>query len=201
MRARIERPNRASIARAAASLRAGDLIAFPTETVYGLGADASRAEAVRKIFTTKGRPVDHPVIVHLHGADEIENWARAVPSGARKLAEAFWPGPLTLILPRGANVADAVTGGQDTVGVRVPSHPVARALIAEFGGGIAAPSANRFGRISPTSAQHVAEDLGDSVSLILDGGPCAVGIESTIVAFAGDEPMLLRPGAIAAADL
>ena len=201
MKARIERPNRASIARAAASLRAGDLIAFPTETVYGLGADASRAEAVRKIFTAKGRPVDHPVIVHLYDADEIANWARAVPRGAQKLADAFWPGPLTLILPRAARVDDAVTGGQDTVGVRVPSHPVARALIAEFGGGIAAPSANRFGRISPTSARHVADDLGDSVSIILDGGRCAVGIESTIVGFADDDPMLLRPGAIGIADL
>jgi L-threonylcarbamoyladenylate synthase len=201
MKAVIERPDRASIARAAASLRTGELIAFPTETVYGLGADASRAEAVRKIFTAKGRPVDHPVIVHLYDARDLAQWTRAVPSGAQRLALSFWPGPLTLILPRAANVADAVTGGQDTIGVRVPSHPVARALLSEFGSGIAAPSANRFGRISPTSAEHVAEDLGDAVSIILDGGPCAIGIESTIVGFAGDEPMLLRPGAIGVADL
>ena len=201
MKAVIEHPNRASIARAVAKLHAGELIAFPTETVYGLGADASRADAVRKIFAAKGRPVDHPVIVHLHESAELANWVRAVPSQAQKLAVSFWPGPLTLILPRAVNVSDAVTGGQDTVGIRVPSHPVARALLAEFGGGIAAPSANRFGRISPTTAQHVAEDLGDSVSVILDGGPCTVGIESTIVAFDGDEGMLLRPGAIGTADL
>jgi L-threonylcarbamoyladenylate synthase len=197
----IERPNRASIERAAKHLRAGELIAFPTETVYGLGADASRAEAVRKIFTAKGRPADHPVIVHLYDTGQIERWARAVPDGARKLAAAFWPGPLTLILPRAPEVADAITGGQDSVGIRVPSHPVARALLAEFGGGIAAPSANRFGRISPTIAQHVAEDLGDAVTIILDGGPCAVGIESTIVGFTSGEPMLLRPGAIKVTDL
>jgi len=201
MKSVIEHPNQASIARAVAKLHAGELIAFPTETVYGLGADAGRAEAVRKIFAAKGRPVDHPVIVHLHQAVELANWTRGVPVGAQKLAHSFWPGPLTLVLPRAVNVSDAVTGGQDTVGIRVPSHPVARALLAEFGGGIAAPSANRFGRISPTTAQHVAEDLGDSVSIILDGGPCAVGIESTIIAFADDEPMLLRPGAIGAADL
>ncbi|HVN34093.1 MAG TPA: L-threonylcarbamoyladenylate synthase [Casimicrobiaceae bacterium] len=201
MKAIIERPNRGSIARAAARLRAGELIAFPTETVYGLGADASRAEAVRKIFAAKGRPVDHPVIVHLHDTRGLAQWTRAVPSAAQALAAAFWPGPLTLILARAAEVDAAVTGGQDTVGVRVPSHPVARALLAEFGGGIAAPSANRFGRISPTSAHHVAEDLGDAVSLILDGGPCLVGIESTIVAFADNEPTLLRPGAVRVADL
>jgi L-threonylcarbamoyladenylate synthase len=201
MKAVVERPNQSSIARAAASLRAGELIAFPTETVYGLGADASRPEAVRKIFNAKGRPVDHPVIVHLYDAGELANWTRTVPSGAQKLAASFWPGPLTLILPRAPSVADAVTGGQDTVGIRVPSHPVARALLAEFGTGIAAPSANRFGRISPTTAQHVAEDLGDAVSIILDGGPCTLGIESTIVGFAGDEPMLLRPGAVGIADL
>jgi L-threonylcarbamoyladenylate synthase len=201
MSAVIERPNRASILRAAEHLRAGELIAFPTETVYGLGADASRADAVRLIFAAKGRPVDHPVIVHLYDTTELAKWTRAVPDGARKLAAKFWPGPLTLILPRATDVADAVTGGQDSVGVRVPSHPVARALLAEFGGGIAAPSANRFGRISPTTAQHVADDLGDAVSMILDGGACEVGIESTIVGFAGDDPMLLRPGAIGVSDL
>jgi L-threonylcarbamoyladenylate synthase len=201
MSAVIDRPNRASIARAAARLRAGELVGFPTETVYGLGADAARADAVRKIFAAKGRPADHPVIVHLYDTARLAKWTRSVPDGARKLAAAFWPGPLTLILPRASNVADVVTGGQDSVGIRVPSHPVARALLAEFGGGIAAPSANRFGRISPTTAQHVADDLGGAVSIILDGGPCAVGIESTIVGFTDDRPALLRPGAIGVADL
>jgi L-threonylcarbamoyladenylate synthase len=201
MNAPIERPTRASIAQAAERLRAGELVAFPTETVYGLGADAGRAEAVRRIFAAKGRPADHPVIVHLYDTGQLADWARAVPDGAKQLAAAFWPGPLTLILPRASQVADVVTGNQDCVGVRVPSHPVARALLAAFGGGIAAPSANRFGRISPTTAQHVADDLGGSVSMILDGGACVVGIESTIVAFDGDEPMLLRPGAIGLAEI
>lgn len=197
----IERPTRASIARASDLLRAGELVAFPTETVYGLGADAGRPEAVRRIFAAKGRPVDHPVIVHLYDTAQLSDWARVVPDGARNLAAAFWPGPLTLILPRTSRVADAVTGGQDSVGLRVPSHPVARALLAALGSGIAAPSANRFGRISPTRAQHVADDLGGMVAMILDGGACEVGIESTIVGFNGDEPVLMRPGAIGTARL
>jgi L-threonylcarbamoyladenylate synthase len=197
----IETATPAAIAAAADRLRAGLLVAFPTETVYGLGADAGNSEAVRKIFVAKGRPADHPVIVHLHDAAEIAHWARSVPDGARKLAAAFWPGPLTLILPRARHVSDMVTGGQDSVGLRVPSHPVARALLAAFGGGVAAPSANRFGRISPTTAAHVADDLGDAVASILDGGACDVGIESTIVAFRGETPILLRPGGIAAAAL
>lgn len=200
MMAQVEAPTAAVIARAVERLRAGDLVAFPTETVYGLGADADNPDAMRRIFAAKGRPADHPVIVHLPGPSDLDRWARAVPEGAKKLAAAFWPGPLTLILPRAAHVADIVTGGQDSVGLRVPSHPVARALLAAFaqagGRGIAAPSANRFGRISPTTARHVADDLGNAVSLILDGGACEVGIESTIVAFDGDEPMLLRPGGI-----
>jgi L-threonylcarbamoyladenylate synthase len=194
-----------SIARAAKRLRDGDLVAFPTETVYGLGADAGNADAVHRIFVAKGRPSDHPVIVHLAQLAEVDHWAREFPEGARRLATAFWPGPLTLIVPRAPHVADAVTGGQDNVGLRMPSHPVARQLLAAFAGlggsGIAAPSANRFGHVSPTAAQHVAEDLGDSVSMILDGGACDVGIESTIVAFTGREPVLLRPGGIAVADL
>ena len=192
----------AAIARAVALLQAGDLVAFPTETVYGLGADAGNAEAVRAIFAAKGRPADHPVIVHAADSDCLSTWVRDIPDGARRLAAAFWPGPLTLILPRAAHVTDAVTGGQDSVGLRVPSHPVARDLLRAFaaagGTGIAAPSANRFGRISPTTAQHVADDLAQRVALILDGGPCAVGIESTIVAFAGDEATLLRPGGVPA---
>jgi L-threonylcarbamoyladenylate synthase len=201
MTARIEPATPEAIARAVARLRAGELVAFPTETVYGLGARADDPAAVRRIFAAKGRPADHPVIVHLPDASHASRWARELPDGARKLAAAFWPGPLTLVLPRAALVSDVVTGGQDSVGLRVPAHPVARALLAGFGDGVAAPSANRFGRISPTTAQHVAEDLGDAVSMILDGGACAVGIESTIVAFAGAEPALLRPGGVPVAEL
>lgn len=186
----------AAIAAAARRLAAGDLVAFPTETVYGLGADATNEDAVRRIFAAKGRPADHPLIVHLGSAAQLMQWARVLPDGARALADAFWPGPLTLILPRAARVSDLVTGGQDSVGLRVPSHPVAQSLLRAFGGGVAAPSANRFGRISPTTAAHVAADLGDEVGTILDGGDCPLGIESTIVAFTGDEPVLLRPGAI-----
>jgi L-threonylcarbamoyladenylate synthase len=189
-----------AIADAAAALRHGDLVAFPTETVYGLGADASNADAVARIFAAKGRPADHPVIVHLAAAGALDGWARDVPDAARALAAAFWPGPLTLVLPRAARVGDFVTGGQDTVGLRVPAHPLAQALLQAFAGdgdaGLAAPSANRFGRISPTTAAHVAADLGAAVALILDGGACAVGIESTIVAFDAHGPMLLRPGGI-----
>ena len=187
----------ASIALGARLLRQGMLVAFPTETVYGLGADARNADAVRRIFTAKGRPENHPVIVHVEGLADAQAWAARMPEGARALARAFWPGPLTLIMPRASHVPDAVTGGQDSVGLRAPAHPVARALLAAFGGGIAAPSANRFGHVSPTTALHVAEDLGDEVALILDGGACDVGIESTIVAFTTDTPMLLRPGGIA----
>jgi L-threonylcarbamoyladenylate synthase len=201
MTGRIDEPTAAAIAGAVDHLRAGRLVAFPTETVYGLGADAGNPDAVRRIFAAKGRPADHPVIVHLYDTAELGRWARSVPDGARKLAATFWPGPLTLILPRAPDVADVVTGGQDSVGLRVPAHPVARALLRAFGGGIAAPSANRFGRISPTTAQHVADDLGDAVAQILDGGACAVGIESTIVAFVGDVPVLLRPGGIDVHDL
>jgi L-threonylcarbamoyladenylate synthase len=193
---RIAVPDEQTLLDAVVALQAGELVAFPTETVYGLGADASNPAAVRRIFEAKGRPTDHPVIVHLRGATHVHAWTRAFPDGAARLAAAFWPGPLTLILPRSANVSDAVTGGQDSVGLRVPAHPVAQALLEAFGGGIAAPSANRFGHVSPTRASHVADDLGDAVSLILDGGACDLGIESTIVAFIQDEPMLLRPGAI-----
>jgi L-threonylcarbamoyladenylate synthase len=194
-------PTPATLGRAVSALRAGQLVAFPTETVYGLGADAMNRAAVRRIFAAKGRPADHPVIVHVAEAARIREWSRVIPDAAMRLAAAFWPGPLTLILPRTAQVPDEVTGGQDSVGLRVPSHPVARALLAAFGGGIAAPSANRFGRISPTTAQHAADDLGDAVALILDGGACDVGIESTIVACTSETPVLLRPGAIGVSDL
>ena len=187
-------------------LRAGELVAIPTETVYGLGADASNPTAVAKIFAAKGRPADHPLIVHLPGDDHLEHWAIDIPSIAWELSEQFWPGPLTLILKRHPDVPDAVTGGQNTVGLRVPGHPMALALLREFSaaggsGGIAAPSANRFGRISPTTAQHVRDDLGDQVPLILDGGPCQVGIESTIIDLSRETPTVLRPGMISAETL
>ena len=193
----------AEIQRAVALLLAGELVAIPTETVYGLGADARNPAALAKIFSTKGRPADHPLIVHVAGGDHLDRWAREIPDLAWELAEQFWPGPLTLILKRNANVPDAVTGGQDTVGLRVPGHPVALALLRAFteaggSGGIAAPSANRFGRISPTTAQHVRDDLGASVPLILDGGPCQVGIESTIIDLSRELPVILRPGMISA---
>jgi L-threonylcarbamoyladenylate synthase len=183
---------------AVALLRAGDLVAFPTETVYGLGADARNHDAVAKIFRAKGRPADHPLIVHLPADDHLSEWAQDIPDAAWELAEQFWPGPLTLILKRRPEVPDAVTGGQDTVGLRVPGHPLALELLRRFDGGLAAPSANRFGRISPTTAEHVREEFGASIPLILDGGPCQVGIESTIIDLSRDEPVVLRPGMIGA---
>jgi L-threonylcarbamoyladenylate synthase len=191
----------APVARAVEILRRGGLVAFPTETVYGLGADASNDAAVARMYRVKGRPAAHPVIVHVADASRIDAWARDVPASARLLAERFWPGPLTLVLKRAPHVHDAVTGGQDTIGLRVPAHPLALALLRNFGGGIAAPSANRFGRISPTTAQHVRDDLGDEVDLVLDGGSCEVGIESTIVDLSSGHPVLLRPGGIAATDI
>lgn len=199
-------PSAAEYVRAVDLLRAGELVAFPTETVYGLGADAANPAAVAKIFAAKGRPADHPLIVHLAGHDAVDHWAEQVPAVAWELMEAFWPGPLTLILKKQAWVPDAVTGGQDTVGLRVPGHPVALELLRRFAasgghGGIAAPSANRFGRISPTSAAHVQEELGDRVPLILDGGSCTVGIESTIVDCSRGEAVVLRPGHISPAHL
>ncbi|KON80628.1 L-threonylcarbamoyladenylate synthase [Azoarcus sp. PA01] len=189
------------IRRAAGLLRAGELVGMPTETVYGLAADALNIAAVGRIFAAKGRPVDHPLIVHLPDARHLARWAREIPDDAFALARAFWPGPLTLILKRQHGVPDVITGGQDTVGLRVPDHPVALALLQAFGSGIAAPSANRFGRISPTTAEHVRQELGDKVALILDGGPCAVGIESTILDLSRDAPQILRPGAISAEDI
>jgi L-threonylcarbamoyladenylate synthase len=186
------------IENAAEFLRAGGLVSFPTETVYGLGADATNPQALKRIFQAKGRPSDHPLIVHLADMSELKNWAREVPRGAWLLAEAFWPGPLTIILRRGEGVSDLVTGGQDTIGLRVPSHPVAHKLLLAFGGGVAAPSANRFGHLSPTTAAHVRAELGDSVDVILDGSACPVGIESTIVDLSGAQPAILRPGHISA---
>ena len=198
--------SRSEIRRAVELLLAGEVVAIPTETVYGLGADARNPAALARIFSTKGRPADHPLIVHLAGDDHLERWAIDIPEIAWELAEQFWPGPLTLILKRRPDVPDAVTGGQGTVGLRVPGHPMALELLREFvaaggSGGVAAPSANRFGRISPTTAQHVRDDLGDTVPLILDGGPCQVGIESTIIDLSRDAPVILRPGMISAATL
>jgi L-threonylcarbamoyladenylate synthase len=191
----------ADIEQAVALLRQGELVAFPTETVYGLGADAANPAAVAKIFAAKGRPADHPLIVHIPDVSYLDRWARDVSPAARVVAEKFWPGPLTLILKRHPDVPDCVTGGQDTVGLRIPNHPVALELLKSFAGGIAAPSANKFGRISPTAAQHVRDDLGDEVALILDGGPCQVGIESTIVDMSGERTTVLRPGMLAGFDI
>ncbi len=191
----------AHVQEAAAVLRRGGLVAFPTETVYGLGADAENVVAVARLFAVKGRPTNHPLIVHIGNVEQLERWAVMIPSSARRLAQRFWPGPLTLILRRSARVPDAVTGGQDTVGLRMPAHPAALALLSAFGGGIAAPSANRFGHLSPTTAAHVRAELGSAVDSIMDGGPCRVGIESTILDLSGAQPRLLRPGAVTAAEL
>lgn len=198
---RIVRASASEIEAAVQALRDGDLVAFPTETVYGLGANAQNPAAVRRIFELKGRPANHPVIVHLDSPRYLHRWVREVPEAATKLAERFWPGPMTLVLPRNANVHDVVTGGQDTVAVRVPSHPMAQQLLTAFGGGIAAPSANRYGRLSPTRAEHVRDEFGDAVRVILDGGECQIGLESTIVAFEGERARLLRPGAVTLAQL
>ena len=185
------------IVRAVEVLRAGGLIGLPTETVYGLGADASNDLAVRRIFAVKGRPSTHPLIVHVGSVESAREWALGgLTEAGEKLATAFWPGPLTLIVKRSARASDAVTGGQDTVGLRVPRHPLALALLEAFGGGVAAPSANRFGRVSPTTAAHVLHELSDGVDLILDGGPSHVGVESTIVDVTHDPPRLLRPGGV-----
>ena len=186
---------------AVAVLKRGGLVAFPTETVYGLGADAGNPAAIGKLYAAKGRPADHPVIVHVAGMANLDEWAREISPIARRLAQRFWPGPLTLILKRVPGVSDAVTGGQDTVGLRIPSHPVAHALLEKFGGGIAAPSANRFGRVSATLAEHVRREFGDAVDFVFDGGECDVGIESTIVDATGAAPVLLRPGHITARDI
>src|SRR5437870_9662653 len=189
------------IRRAAELLKQGRLVAFPTETVYGLGADAWNPAAVKKLYAVKRRPADHPVIVHFATAEQAFTWTREVPEAAKKLAQEFWPGPLTLILKRAPRAPDFITGGQDNVGVRVPSHPVAHELLAAFGGGVAAPSANRFGAVSPTTAAHVLAELGADVDLVLEGGPTEVGIESTILDLSGDAPVVLRPGHISKGEL
>jgi len=183
------------------ALRAGGLVAFPTETVYGLGANAADAAAVARIFQLKGRPADHPVIVHLDNPRYLHRWVSDMPEIAQRLAGKFWPGPLTLILPKAEDVNSIVSGGQDSIGIRVPSHPVAQQLLTAFGGGIAAPSANRFGRLSSTKAEHVREEFGESAPLILDGGEASIGLESTIVSCLDDVARLLRPGFITRSQL
>lgn len=187
--------------RAVELLRRGGVIALPTETVYGLAANAEDELAVRRVFAIKGRPATHPLIVHIPGAEHLSAWAREVPDEAKALARAFWPGPLTLVLPRTERATDAVTGGQDTVALRVPGHPVALEVLRRLGGGVAAPSANRFGRVSPTTAEHVQRDLGTDVDLVLDGGASTVGVESTIVDLSSGAPAILRPGGLATEDV
>ncbi|MGN9796381.1 L-threonylcarbamoyladenylate synthase [Streptomyces sp. OZ13] len=189
------------IEKAAGVLRAGGLVALPTETVYGLGANAEDPAAVARIFQVKGRPPSHPLIVHIGDVEQLDDWVQDVPAAARLLAERFWPGPLTLVLRRGPRVPLEATGGLQTVAVRVPDHPVALALLSSFGGGVTAPSANRFGSVSPTTADHVRAELGDAVDFVLDGGPCEVGVESTIVDATGGAPSILRPGGVTHEDL
>jgi len=192
----VVRATQTEIEKAVETLRAGDLVVFPTETVYGLGANAANPAAVRKIFEVKGRPADHPVIVHLDDPRYLHRWVSDVPAAAQRLADMFWPGPLTLILPKADNVNDIVTGGQEGIGIRIPSHPMAQQLLTAFGGGIAAPSANRYGRLSPTKPEHVRDELGDAVHVLLDGGDSPIGLESTIVSCLNNEVRLLRPGFI-----
>lgn len=191
----------AEIREAADILRSGGLVALPTETVYGLGADAANEAAIRRIFKAKGRPFDHPLIVHIGKISDLSQWVLEVPENAERLAKAFWPGPLTLILKKQPHVLNIVTGGQDTVGIRMPNHPLALALLQTFGGGVVAPSANQFTHVSPTTAAAVREELGDKVDFILDGGACAVGLESTIIDLTHEVPVILRPGMITQAML
>ena len=186
------------VGRAVSILRDGGVVAVPTETVYGLGADASDRQAVARIFAIKGRPVDHPLIVHVSSRRRARNWAAEWPPVADALARRFWPGPMTLIVSRAGHVLDEVTGGRDTVAIRVPAHRLMRRVLRRFAGGVAAPSANKFGMVSPTSAEHVSRDLGDSVDYVLDGGECSVGLESTIIDCTVVPPQILRPGSVTA---
>jgi L-threonylcarbamoyladenylate synthase len=193
--------NRDDVARAVDVLRGGGVVAIPTETVYGLAADVANPAAIARLYAIKGRPADHPLIVHVHGVDALDEYVAEITPGLRTLAARFWPGPLTVVVARGARTPLAITGGQETVAVRVPDHPVTHAILTAFGGAVAAPSANRFGRISPTQANHVRADLGADVDLIVDGGPSRVGVESTIVDLTGAVPAVLRAGAITASQL
>lgn len=182
-------------------LQQGSLVAFPTETVYGLGADATNPDAIRKVFAAKGRPADHPLIVHLPNIEHIYQWAINIPASAIKLAHKYWPGPLTLILQKHPNVDPLITGGQNTIALRIPNHPITLQLLKDFGKPLVGPSANKYGHVSPTTAQHVLEDLGDQVAAIIDGGPTDLGIESTIVSFICDHPQIVREGLITAKQL
>ncbi len=184
----------ATIEQAVSALRRGECVGLPTETVYGLAADARNVQAIARVFALKGRPLAHPLIVHIPDGDCLDEWAVEIPEAARRLAAGFWPGPLTLVLRRHPSVLDAVTGSQPTVALRVPAHPLAGSVLAAFGGGLVAPSANRFGRVSPTTAAHVRAEFGDALPIVLDGGASAIGIESSIVDLSGDTPRLLRPG-------
>jgi L-threonylcarbamoyladenylate synthase len=184
------------IDRAAETLRAGGLVAFPTETVYGLGADATNANAIRKIFAVKGRPSTNPLICHVADIEVAQRYARVWPLAASRVAERFWPGPLTIVVPKTAEIVSEVTAGRDTVGLRAPNHPIARALLRAFDKPLAGPSANKSTHVSPTTAQHVRDEFGDAIDLILDGGPCAVGIESTVLDLSGEQPAILRPGGV-----
>lgn len=185
-----------SIVRAVAVLRRGGLVGFPTETVYGLAADVENESALQRIFAVKGRPITHPLIVHIGDAAQLDDWSCNIPATARELAREFWPGPLTMLLHRSERVSIVATGGRGIVAIRVPAHDVALDLLREFNGALAAPSANRFGKVSPTTAQHVLADLGADADLILDGGPCTIGVESTILDMTSTVPQLLRPGSI-----
>lgn len=189
------------VSRAVRVLRDGGLVGLPTETVYGLAADARNESAVRRVFSTKGRPFGHPLIVHVADVDEARRWSSDWPVTAERLAQEFWPGPLTLVVRRHRDVLDEVTGGRDTVALRVPKHPLAHSVLRMFGGGLVAPSANLFGKVSPTTARHVADDLGGAVDYVLEGGPCEIGLESTIVDCSVDPPQILRPGTIADSDV
>ncbi len=189
------------LSQAVQALKNGEVIGLPTETVYGLAADALNISAVRKIFALKGRPVDHPLIVHIADSAQLSKWAINIPEEAFVLAQHFWPGPLTIILQKHPSVPSEVTGGQNTVGLRCPAHPLALTLLQQLKGGVAAPSANRFGHISPTTAQHVRNEFGDAVAIVLDGGECEVGIESTIIDLSSEQPRLLRPGMISQTDI
>lgn len=199
--ARVLRATQSELSTAVQALRDGELVAFPTETVYGLGAHAAHPAALRRVFDIKGRPLSHPLIVHIDNARYLGRWVREIPPAAERLAASFWPGPLTLVLPRAYNVHPLVTGGQDTIAVRIPAHPMAQQLLTAFGGGIAAPSANRYGRVSPTRAEHVRDEFGDAIRVVLDGGESKVGLESTIVACLNDSVRLLRPGGIGLSQL
>ncbi len=199
--ARLDQSPRAQLSSAVSLLHQGRVVSFPTETVYGLGADAANPAAVRRIFALKGRPADHPLIVHLAAVEQLKEWAREIPAVAWQLADRFWPGPLTLILKKAAWVPPEITGGQDTIGLRIPAHSLALDLLKAFSGGLAAPSANRFGRISPTCAEHVRDEFGDSLDLVLDGGRCEVGVESTILSLINEKPLLLRPGGVSITEL